>query len=221
MTSPTFLPRAGETGSDGVLTLRTLPSVDALLNLPERQDAIALHGRALVKRAIQSALAGLRKSLAAAANAPDAGVAATREQLMRLIDGQIAADTLPSLRRVFNLTGTVIHTNLGRSPLPEAAVAALVQAARHPVTIEYDLAAGERADHAAQDGAEGLVTATCDRITGKAAGDCADDRAADPEGGGEPGRRHRRERARGDLEPRQVGQEGTACRHGFQARRTI
>ncbi len=146
MTSPTFLPRAGETGSDGVLTLRTLPSVDALLNLPELQDAIALHGRALVKRAIQSALAGLRKSLAAAANAPDAGVAATREQLMRLIDGQIAADTLPSLRRVFNLTGTVIHTNLGRSPLPEAAVEALVQAARHPVTIEYDLAAGERGE---------------------------------------------------------------------------
>ncbi len=65
MTSPTFLPREGETGSDGVLTLRTLPSVDTLLNLPELQDAIAAHGRALVKRAIQSALAGLRKSLAA------------------------------------------------------------------------------------------------------------------------------------------------------------
>ncbi len=156
MTSPTFLPRAGETGSDGVLTLRTLPSVDALLNLPELQDAIALHGRALVKRAIQTALAGLRKSLAAAASAaassaaaaaaPDAGVTATREQLMRLIADQIAAETVPSMRRVFNLTGTVIHTNLGRSPLPEAAVAALVQAARHPVTIEYDLAAGERGE---------------------------------------------------------------------------
>ena len=72
MTSPTFLPRAGETGSDGVLNLRTLPSVDALLNLPELQEAIALHGRALVKRAIQSALAGLRKSLASAATAANA-----------------------------------------------------------------------------------------------------------------------------------------------------
>ncbi len=150
MTSPTFLPRAGETGSDGVLTLRTLPSVDALLNLPALQDAIALHGRALVKRAIQSALAGLRKSLASAphaeaAESPDAA-GATHAQLMRLIDDQIAADVLPSMRRVFNLTGTVIHTNLGRSPLPETAISALVQAARHPVTIEYDLAAGERGE---------------------------------------------------------------------------
>ncbi len=150
MTSPTFLPRAGETGSDGVLTLRTLPSVDALLNLPALQDAIALHGRALVKHAIQSALAGLRKSLASAphaeaAESPDAA-GATHAQLMRLIDDQIAADALPSMRRVFNLTGTVIHTNLGRSPLPETAISALVQAARHPVTIEYDLAAGERGE---------------------------------------------------------------------------
>ncbi len=146
MTSPTFLPRAGETGSDGVLTLRTLPSVDALLNLPAFQELIALHGRALVKRAIQSALAGLRKSLTSAAHAPVADASATREQLMRLIADQIAIEAQPGMRRVFNLTGTVIHTNLGRSPLPEAAVDALVQAARYPVTIEYDLAAGERGE---------------------------------------------------------------------------
>ena len=146
MTSPTFLPRAGETGSDGVLTLRTLPSVDALLNLPEWQDAIAVHGRALVKRAIQSSLASLRKSLAAATKPQDGHVVASREQLMRLIADQIATEAMPSMRRVFNLTGTVIHTNLGRSSLPEAAVNAMVQAARHPVTIEYDLAAGERGE---------------------------------------------------------------------------
>ncbi len=166
MTSPTFLPREGETGSDGVLTLRTLPSVDTLLNLPELQDAIAAHGRALVKRAIQSALAGLRKSLAAvdaklSAPAGSSGsstrpasaipasanpASASREQLLRLIDSQIAAECQPRLRRVFNLTGTVIHTNLGRSPLAESAIAALVRAARHPVTIEYDLAAGERGE---------------------------------------------------------------------------
>ena len=147
MPSPTFLPREGETGSDGALTLRTLPSVDSLLNLPALQEPITLHGRALVKRAIQTALAGLRKSLSSADPARHTGPAsASREQLLRLIDSQIAAETLPKLRRVFNLTGTVIHTNLGRSPLAESAVAALVQAARHPVTIEYDLAAGERGE---------------------------------------------------------------------------
>ncbi len=138
---PSFLPRAGETGADD-LQLATLPSVDALLNHPELQAAVAMRGRGLVKRAIQRALAGIRKSLAAAGS--EAGIA--RERLMRLIARQIDTDSLPALRRVINLTGTVIHTNLGRSPLPDAAVAALVAAARHPVTIEYDLASGERGE---------------------------------------------------------------------------
>ncbi|MCM0044709.1 MAG: L-seryl-tRNA(Sec) selenium transferase [Burkholderiaceae bacterium] len=131
----------GETGADD-LQLATLPSVDALLNHPELQAAVAKHGRGLVKRAIQRALAAIRKSLAAAGN--EAGIA--RERLMRLIARQVDTDSLPALRRVINLTGTVIHTNLGRSPLPDAAVAALVAAARHPVTIEYDLASGERGE---------------------------------------------------------------------------
>ncbi len=138
--TPSFLPRAGETGADS-LQLSTLPSVDALLNHPDVQAAIAAHGRGLAKRAIQQTLAKVRKSLTTAE-----GASIARAQLMRLIAQQIDAETLPSLRRVFNLTGTVIHTNLGRSPLPEAAVDALVNAARNPVTIEYDLASGERGE---------------------------------------------------------------------------
>ncbi len=138
--TPTFLPRAGETGADR-LALSALPSVDALLNHDELRPAIDAHGRGLVKRAIQRCLAGVRKSLAAAEGA---GIA--RDHLMHLIASQVDTETLPGLRRVFNLTGTVIHTNLGRSPLPEAAVDALVTAARHPVTIEYDLGSGERGE---------------------------------------------------------------------------
>ncbi len=140
MTLP-FLPRAGETGTDA-LALNALPSVDALLNHPELQTPIAAHGRSLVKRAIQRCLAAVRKSLATSTNERTID----RADLMQRLAAQINAETLPALRRVFNLTGTVIHTNLGRSPLPEAAVSALMNAARHPVTIEYDLATGERGE---------------------------------------------------------------------------
>ncbi len=142
MTSTTFLPRAGETDSDPVLTLRTLPSVDLLLNLRELQPSIADYGRAAVKRAIQASLASIRKLLAAD---PSCGTIRLSGLLSR-IDHLLQADALPRLRRVFNLTGTIIHTNLGRSPLPEAAIAALVDAARHPVTIEYQLSGGERGE---------------------------------------------------------------------------
>ncbi len=138
--TPSFLPRAGETSADH-LQLSSLPSVDALLNHAELQTAIATHGRGLVKRAIQQTLATVRKSLT---TAEGAGIA--RALLMRLITQQVDTETLPALRRVFNLTGTVIHTNLGRSPLPEAAITALVNAARHPVTIEYALGSGERGE---------------------------------------------------------------------------
>jgi L-seryl-tRNA(Ser) seleniumtransferase len=141
MTSAQFLPRAGETDSDGFLSLRTLPSVDTLLQLPLMQAAIAQRGRALVKRAIQTQLARVRSALSAGSADP-----VSQAQLVESILQHIEHANTPYLRRVFNLTGTVIHTNLGRSPLAESAIDALVTAARYPVTIEYDIQKGERGE---------------------------------------------------------------------------
>ncbi len=117
-----------------------LPAVDRILRSDDGCALIARYGRALVLDAVRAALAERRNSGEAAS--VSAIVADGRDRLMHLLR--------PSQRRVFNLTGTVLHTNLGRAPLPEAAIAAAVAAMRDPSTLEYDTETGrrgERDDH--------------------------------------------------------------------------
>lgn len=129
----------------GVAATRSpIPSINRLLRAPEAEVLLARFGR-------DATLAALRAEAETARAALRAGARPLGE--IALIDA--AADRLarlfaPSLRRVVNLTGTVLHTNLGRAPLPEEAVAAAAEAMRHPTTLEFDLAAGrrgERDDH--------------------------------------------------------------------------
>jgi L-seryl-tRNA(Ser) seleniumtransferase len=119
-----------------------LPAVDRVLRSPEGAALIARHGRPLVLDAVRAALAERRADGNAASLAEILGDSAARlEGLAR-----------PSQRPVFNLTGTVLHTNLGRAALPEEAVAAAVAAMRGPTSLEYDLETGrrgERDDHVA------------------------------------------------------------------------
>jgi L-seryl-tRNA(Ser) seleniumtransferase len=117
-----------------------LPSVDRVLRGAEA--LIERYGRGLVTDAVREALAGHREQ-GAAADA-DAILAASATALARLLR--------QSQRRVFNLSGTVLHTNLGRAPLPEEAIAAAAEAMREPTTLEYEIDGGrrgERDDHVA------------------------------------------------------------------------
>src|SRR5216683_8276991 len=119
-----------------------LPAVDRVLRAPGAAALIERHGRVLVADAVRDAIAERRSSGEFAS--VEAVVAASEASLARLMR--------PSQRRVFNLTGTVLHTNLGRAPLPEEAVMAAAEAMRAPSTLEYDLASGrrgERDDHIA------------------------------------------------------------------------
>ena len=116
--------------------LARLPSVDRVLRWPVVAALAATHGRAPVLDAARAALAACRA----------AGLACEDEALAADIAQRVEADLASSLRRVLNLTGTVLHTNLGRAPLPQEAIDAMVQVAGGASNLEYDLATGKRGD---------------------------------------------------------------------------
>ena len=120
--------------------LSRLPAVDRLLADATISSLIDTHGRALVTALVRDTLAQARASVRAGEPVPD------HATLLTKLGAGVAARTQPKLRAVFNLTGTVLHTNLGRATLPEEAVEALITAARSPCALEYDLDTGGRGD---------------------------------------------------------------------------
>ena len=147
-----------------------VPSVDRLLRLPAMEKLVAAHGRALATEATRVALADLRAALAR----PKRGKAPKTDDaaLLAAIGERLTAMTAPSLREVFNLTGTVLHTNLGRAALPPEAVEAVVAVARGAVNLEYDLSRGRRGDR--DDHLEDLLC----RLTGAEAATVVNNNAA-------------------------------------------
>ena len=115
-------------------TLRSLPSVHDLLEDPRAAKLIQLHGRPLVRLAIQGALEGerdraMRDDDAARWNHVEAAIRQLRQ---------------PRLRPVINATGVILHTNLGRAPLAPAAADAAAQVGVRFSTLEFDLSTGKR-----------------------------------------------------------------------------
>ena len=111
------------------------PAVDRVLAWPLVQQLIADHGRALVLDGVRAALRRWRD-----------GAISDDEALVHWLRQHLLATLAPSMRPVLNLTGTVLHTNLGRAPLPPEAVAAMNAVALGASNLEFDLASGQRGD---------------------------------------------------------------------------
>jgi len=98
-------------------SLRGLPSVDRLLRDPRLETVLHQYGRSMVTDVIRRVIAEAREDIAGNGDAVD------EASLVDRVTRTAVAQATPSLRRVFNLTGTVLHTNLGRAPLPREAPA--------------------------------------------------------------------------------------------------
>lgn len=122
--------------------LAQLPSVDKLLLPASASEWISTYGRDELLRCIRLVLDALRKKI----SSNDLDAVPSDESLHALIDARLVARARPNLRRVINLTGTVLHTNLGRAVMPDEVIAAMASAAAEPCALEYDLGEGKRGD---------------------------------------------------------------------------
>jgi L-seryl-tRNA(Ser) seleniumtransferase len=146
---------------DSTLTerLRALPSIDALLHTHEAatlRDALGAERLTALARAVTDELREeLRSNLEADSPDVDGARAALLAEAARRLTLSAERERARGLRRVINATGVVLHTNLGRAPLSEAARRAVAQEAAGYCTLEYDTETGARARRGAR--AEALL----------------------------------------------------------------
>jgi L-seryl-tRNA(Ser) seleniumtransferase len=120
--------------------LRALPSVTAILNTPIAAELVQRFGRLASTEAVRETIDQAREAMKAGAAAPDA------EGLARQASARLDERERSGLRPLFNLTGTVLHTNLGRAVLAESAIEAATSAMRDAVALEFDLTTGKRGE---------------------------------------------------------------------------
>ena len=150
-------------------TVKDLPSIDKLLRLPSVQALVSSHGHTLVALEARAQVDNLRAQ-ALAGRLPASAL--LPEALGQSLAGRVAGRLAPNMRRVINLTGTVIHTNLGRAVLPQAAIDHLVAMMAGPNNLEYNLDSGSRGDR------DSIVEGLLCEITGAEAATVVNNNAA-------------------------------------------
>ena len=144
-------------------TQRRIPSVERLLGHPDALPLAGDYGRSALTEAIRADLARIRSGEAEAGD---------EAAILARCGAALKAERQPSLRPVFNLTGTVLHTNLGRALLPRSAAEAVMAVMTQATNLEFDLATGSRGER--DDHIEGLIR----RITGAEAAIVVNNNAA-------------------------------------------
>jgi L-seryl-tRNA(Ser) seleniumtransferase len=151
------------------MSVRSLPSVDAVLGSPETAALLEETPRTLVVDAVRAVLDEHRSRLR------ESGIEGPSLDIGDIVTGArhwIETSFAPDLPEVINATGVVLHTNLGRAPLSPRAIDSLLHAARAPSAIELDLATGRRGRR--DDHVSGLLAS----LTGAEAGMVVNNNAA-------------------------------------------
>ena len=123
--------------------MRQLPSVDSVLR--RAPDLVNHHGHQAVTVKIQAALKQFREHILEG-ESTEADSDAIINCVIESVQTSLVRDDAATLMSVFNLTGTILHTNLGRAVLPDCALKAVTEAAANPVNLEYDLVSGARGE---------------------------------------------------------------------------
>lgn len=121
--------------------LNRLPSVDQVLRTEEAVQAVERFGRPLVVASVRESLQAVRTGMRV-----DNALACSTSEIAAKAVVYLEAAVRPKVRPVLNLTGTVLHTNLGRAALAEEAIEAATQAMREALALEYDLEGGRRGE---------------------------------------------------------------------------
>ncbi len=134
-----------QAGGERVQLMRALPPIDECLKAAANDDLLRALGRDYLRTLARKAENKFREAIASGSIEAEA----TREQMLGKIIGRmraLAEADEPALRTVVNATGVVLHTNLGRALLAEAAIDAAAIAAGSAMNLEYDLETGARGE---------------------------------------------------------------------------
>ena len=148
--------------------LRMLPSVDRILSSEACQPLVTRYGHTRCTSEIRHVLEAVRSEITQAKVTTAPGL----EELVERVDGRLRQSENNSFVSVLNLTGTVLHTNLGRACLPETALKAIVEVAQGASNLEFDIAQGKRGDR------DDHVSALISELTGAEAATVVNNNAA-------------------------------------------